>query len=230
MPFSVTIARLPDHRRCSLGPKCWCHACQMDGCVFKRVIVALLMATTLAACSSASSSPSTTATTPASATTTTAPQTAPIGTAVHLVDHAIVGGNPWVQGATIKLLGVIDPATLAEPIPSWMTVAGRGRWVAMRLEVTNDGPTRFGNEGSPYQPTLEFQTDRNFLSSKRAALPLNMVGCPALQYFLLRPGATTTGCVSIQISPGSSVRTLDVVLAFSGLGSDTRPIAEWTPS
>jgi hypothetical protein len=123
---------------------------------------------------------------------------------------------------------VIDPATITQPIPSWTTVAGGGGWVAMRLEVTNDGPARFANEGSPYQPTLEFRIDRNFQSPQASLFPLNLVGCPALQYFLLQPGTTTTGCVSIQIPPGSSVRTLDVALAFAGLGGDTRPIAEWT--
>jgi hypothetical protein len=99
----------------------------------------------------------------------------------------------------------------------------------MRLEVTNDGSSRFGNEESPYSPTLEFQTDKK-ISPNGAAIPLNMAGCPALNYWLLEPATTTMGCVSIEIPPGSALKTLDVALVFSGLGGDTRPIAEWTLS
>ena len=199
---------------------------------FRRVIVGLVMTGALGGCSAASSSPSTTVntststTTPATTTTSAAPQVAPIGSAIHLVDHVVIGGNQLVQAATIKLVGVIDPATPAQPVPSWMTNAGGGRWIAMRLEATNDGPSRFGSEASRYSPTLEFQTDRK-ISPIGTAFPLNMVGCPALNYFLLEPDSTTMGCVSLQIPPGSALRTLDVALAFSG-GGDIRPIAEWT--
>jgi hypothetical protein len=196
---------------------------------FWRVIVCLVMTAGLAGCSTTSSSPSTTVNTSRLPSTTAAPQIAPDGTAIHLVDHAVVGGNHWVQGATIKLIGVIDPATIAQPVPTWMTTTRGGRWVAMRLEVTNDGPSRFGNEESPYSPTLEFQTDRK-PPPKGSAFPLNMVDCPALNYLLLEPDTTSMGCVSIEIPPGSALRTMDVVLAFSGLGGDTRPIAEWTLS
>jgi hypothetical protein len=171
-----------------------------------------------------------------STTTTTraAPQVAPIGTAIHLVDYArgISGKDTWVERATIRLIDVIDPATFAsgQLPPPWATTKSGGRWVGMRLEMTNDGPTRFGDTAEPYQPILEFSTDRNFLSPRAAGLPLDIVGCPALNYFLLQPGTTTTGCVDIEIPPGSSLRTLDVVLAFNGLDGDTRPIAEWTLS
>ncbi len=125
---------------------------------------------------------------------------------------------------------VIDPATFTagQTPPPWAMSSGGGRWVGMRLEVTDVGPEGLGTpaETRRYQPTLEFPTDRNFLTT-RMALPLDIVGCPALKYYLL-PGTTTTGCVAIEIRPGSSLRTLDVVLAFGGLGGDTRPIAEWS--
>jgi hypothetical protein len=207
---------------------CQCHADQVNWHGSRRVMVGLVMTAALAGCSTASSSPSTTAHTSTSTATRPVPQTAPIGTAIHLVDHTVIGGNPYVEGATIRLVGVIDPATVAQPVPTWMTIAGGGRWVAMRLEVTNDGPSSFGNEESPRSWTLEFQTDRK-TSPNGAAFPLNMVDCLALQYFLLQPDKNSMGCVSIEIPPGSALRTLDVALALSG-GGDSRPIAEWTLS
>jgi len=200
---------------------------------FWRIIVGLVMTAALAGCSAASSSPSpnanaSTATTkPASTASTAAPQTAPIGTAIHLVDHTVIGGNQLVQTATVRLVSIIDPATPAQPVPSSVsTIAGGGRWIAMRLEATNDGPSRFGGEASRYSWTLEFQTDRK-TSPNGVAFPLKMVDCPALNFWLLEPDTTTMGCVSIEIPPGSALRTLEVALALSG-GGDTRPIAEWT--
>jgi hypothetical protein len=222
-------------RWCFRIQDCQYHAEQVNRRGFRRLIVGLVMTAALAGCSAASSSPSpnanasTSTTAPASTATTAAPQTAPIGTAIHLVDHTVIGGNQLVQTATVRLVGIIDPATPAQPVPSSVsTIAGGGRWVAMRLEATNDGPSSFGNEESPRSWTLEFQTDRK-TSPNGAAFPLNMVDCPALNYPLLEPDTTTMGCVSIEIPPGSVLRTLDVALALSG-GGDTRPIAEWTLS
>ena len=176
-------------------------------------------------------------TTTAWSSTTSAPPTltspvATVGDAVHLVDVAthVSGTETWIERATIRLVEVIDPATLADGQRSYPsgtpTVAG-GHWVGMRLEITNDGPTRFGGESERYQPTLEFPTDRMYRSPLRWAVPVELQGCPAVTYWLLPPGTSTTGCVGIELPSGSSIHTLEVLLQFGGLGGDTRPIAEW---
>ena len=196
---------------------------------FRRVTVGLVVAGALAACSSAPTSPSTIAHTTLSTVTGPVPQTAPIGTAIHLVDNTVIGGNRLIERATVRLVSIIDPATPAQPVPSSVsTVAGGGRWVAMRLEATNDGPWRFGSEASRYTWTLEFQTN-GMTSPNGAAVPLNMLDFPALNYRLLDPNTTTMGCVSIEIPPGPALRSLEVVLALSG-GGDTQPLAEWSLS
>ena len=164
--------------------------------------------------------------------TTLVPQVAALGTAIHLVDIAthISGTETWIERATVRLVDVIDPATLTRgqlSYPSGTPTVVGGHWVGLRLEITNDGPMKFGGESGRYQPTLDFPTDRSYRSPLKWAVPVNLLGCPAVNYWLLPPGASTTGCVGIELPRGSSIKTLEVVLLFSGIGGDTQPIAEW---
>ena len=70
-----------------------------------------------------------------------------IGTAIHLVDAAIVGGNRWIRARHSEAGRRDRPSHTRTTRPPSVSIAGGGHWVAMRLEVTNDGPTRFAKRG-----------------------------------------------------------------------------------
>ena len=63
-------------------------------------------------------------------------------------------------------------------------------------------------------------------------IPLTMVDCPALKYFLLEPRYDNDGlCESLRSNRRSALSTLEVVLAFRRTGRwRYQPIAEWTLS